>query len=492
MTNQYRPGAARPAFKGFTTMKQVLILMLLLLANAIEAQTKRVVDVKDGQALEALLGEDMLEIDTLVVKGSLKHTDFPVMRQCLAKGNLRVIDLGESEVENDSLPENAFYISFDPVHLDSIVLPKTLRVIGNEVFCNPTMREIRFPTTLKSIGDMAFNQCNYLKTAIIPEGVESIGAGCFYSCYSLKSVSLPSTIRHLGIEAFNLCSNLMTIDIPYGIENIGPFAFANIAKIEEMVIPESVKNIEEYAFYDDWSMRKIVLPNRLTVIVNNVFEDCNRLSDVRWPSELALIFQEAFKSCGFTTLALPGKLEAIGNEAFFGNRNLTKLILPESLESIGNAAFAGCENLREVYCPRQTPPEVQFIHSMANAGSGEANAPQPPFDKIAADAVLYVPIGTKSLYEASMFAKGFAEIRETADFPADINDEIAASDGCSVTGGKGCISISANGEPIAYKVYAAGGQLMAEGVADGTDIVEAPAGICIVSAHGEKTKVVVR
>lgn len=108
MTNQYRPGAARPAFKGFTTMKQVLILMLLLLANAIEAQTKRVVDVKDGQALEALLGEDMLEIDTLVVKGSLKHTDFPVMRQCLAKGKLRVIDLGESEVENDSLPENAF------------------------------------------------------------------------------------------------------------------------------------------------------------------------------------------------------------------------------------------------------------------------------------------------------------------------------------------------------------------------------------------------
>lgn len=67
MTNQCRPGATRPDFKGFTTMKQVLILMLLLLANAIEAQTKRVVDVKDGQALEALLGEDMLEIDTLVV-----------------------------------------------------------------------------------------------------------------------------------------------------------------------------------------------------------------------------------------------------------------------------------------------------------------------------------------------------------------------------------------------------------------------------------------
>ncbi|WP_338337592.1 DUF6383 domain-containing protein [Marseilla massiliensis] len=73
-----------------------------------------------------------------------------------------------------------------------------------------------------------------------------------------------------------------------------------------------------------------------------------------------------------------------------------------------------------------------------------------------------------------------------------MSTETAAPTGCSVTGGKGCISISANGDHVAYKVYAAGGQLVAEGVADETDIVEAPAGICIVSAHGEKTKVVVR
>ena len=185
-----------------------------------------------------------------------------------------------------------------------------------------------------------------------------------------------------------------------------------------------------------------------------------------------------------------GGVYAVMNE--LSKKNLLNLDCMTVTGKTVGENIAGCENLSEVYCPRQTPPEVQFIHSMANAGSGAANAPQPPFDKIAADAVLYVPIGTKSLYEASMFAKGFAEIRETADFPADINDEIAASDGCSVTGGKGCISISANGEPIAYKVYAAGGQLVAEGVADGTDIVEAPAGICIVSAHGEKTKVVVR
>lgn len=327
---------------------------------------------------------------------------------------------------------------------------------------------------------------------VIPEGVEMIFDDCFLECGDLEYVSLPSTINYIGEHAFALCRKLMKIEMHEGIEHIDPYAFKSIGSIEEIVIPESVRSIGEYALCDNRFLHTAILPNRLTVIVNNVFEDCNRLSDVRWPSELAMIFQEAFKSCGFTTLALPCKLEAIGNEAFFENLSLTKLILPESLESIGNAAFAGCENLSEVYCPRQTPPEVQFIHSMANAGSGAANAPQPPFDKIAADAVLYVPIGTKSLYEASMFAKGFAEIRETADFPSGISTETAAPTGYSVTGGKGCISISANGDPVAYKVYAAGGQLVAEGVADGTDIVEAPAGICIVSAHGEKTKVVVR
>ena len=338
----------------------------------------------------------------------------------------------------------------------------------------------------------AFSLCYKLKSMVIPEGVEMIFDDCFLECGDLEYVSLPSTINYIGEHAFALCRKLMKIEMHEGIEHIDPYAFKSIGSIEEIVIPESVRSIGEYALCDNRFLHTAILPNRLAVIVNNVFEDCNRLSDVRWTSELAMIFQEAFKSCGFTTLALPCKLEAIGNEAFFGNRSLTKLILPESLESIGNAAFAGCENLSEVYCPRQTPPEVQFIHSMANAGSGAANAPQPPFDKIAADAVLYVPIGTKSLYEASMFAKGFAEIRETADFPSGISTETAAPTGCSVTGGKGCISISANGEPIAYKVYAAGGQLVAEGVADGTDIVEAPAGICIVSAHGEKTKVVVR
>lgn len=492
MTTRVQAGHNRPALKSLTTMKQVLMLVMLLLANAAEAQIKRVVDVKEGEALETLLGEDKLDIDTLVVTGSLKHTDFPVMRQCLYDGKLRVIDISECTVEDDSLPDKAFARSLDPVHLDSIVLPKTLRAIGNEVFCNPTMREIIFPATLKSIGDMAFNQCNYLNSAIIPEGVESIGAGCFYHCYSLKSASLPSTIRHIGLEAFNLCSNLMAIGIPYGIENIGPFAFANIAKIEEMALPESVRSIGEYAFYNDWSMRNIMLPKQLAVIMGNTFYRCTALCNVEWPSELEMIFQEAFKSCGFTTLALPGKIEAIGNEAFADNRRLTKLLLPESLESIGNAAFAGCENLKEVYCPRMTPPDVQFIHSMANPGSDDTNIPLSPFDGIADDAVLYVPIGTKSLYEASKFAKGFAEIRETADFPSAINDETTAQAGCRVTAGKGCISISTNNGPMQYKVCTAGGLLVAEGEANGTDIVKAPAGICIVSTTGGKTKVVVR
>lgn len=151
MTNQYRPGAARPAFKGFTTMKQVLILMLLLLANAIEAQTKRVVDVKDGQALEALLGEDMLEIDTLVVKGSLKHTDFPVMRQCVHIGKLRVIDINGCTVESNSLPKDAFAYYRVPPRLDSVALPKTLQAIGATAFSHTNITAMEIPPTCKVI-----------------------------------------------------------------------------------------------------------------------------------------------------------------------------------------------------------------------------------------------------------------------------------------------------------------------------------------------------
>lgn len=61
--------------------------------------------MKDGQALEALLGEDMLEIDTLVVKGSLKHQEILMMRQCVHIGKLRVIDISGCTVESNSLPK---------------------------------------------------------------------------------------------------------------------------------------------------------------------------------------------------------------------------------------------------------------------------------------------------------------------------------------------------------------------------------------------------
>lgn len=492
MTTRVQAGHNRPALKSLTTMKQVLMLVMLLLANAAEAQIKRVVDVKEGEALETLLGEDKLDIDTLVVTGSLKHTDFPVMRQCLYDGKLRVIDISECTVEDDSLPDKAFAKYRDPAQLDSIALPKTLRAIGSDAFYRANITGIDIPATLRIIGRTAFAQCYKLKSVDIPEGVEVLAGQCFRECDNLEYVSLPSTIKYIGQATFTVCKKLKKIELHEGIEFIGRSAFESMGQIEEIVIPGSVRSIGEYAFYSNQFLQTVTLPDRLAVIMGYTFEDCTALCNVEWPSELEMIFQEAFKSCGFTTLALPGKIEAIGNEAFADNTRLTKLLLPESLESIGNAAFAGCENLKEVYCQRMTPPDVQFIHSMANPGSDDTNIPLSPFDGIADDAVLYVPIGTKSLYEASKFAKGFAEIRETADFPSAINDETTAQAGCRVTAGKGCISISTNNGPMQYKVCTAGGLLVAEGEANGTDIVKAPAGICIVSTIGGKTKVVVR
>ena len=62
--------------------------------------------------------------------------------------------------------------------------------------------------------------CENLKTITIPEGVIQIGTsyeeGPFESCKSLESVVIPSSVTSIGNLAFNGCSSLKSIIVAEG------------------------------------------------------------------------------------------------------------------------------------------------------------------------------------------------------------------------------------------------------------------------------------
>ena len=50
------------------------------------------------------------------------------------------------------------------------------------------MKDISLPSSLSSIGLLAFSGCSSLASATIPAAVDSIGENAFYNCTSLSSL----------------------------------------------------------------------------------------------------------------------------------------------------------------------------------------------------------------------------------------------------------------------------------------------------------------
>ena len=174
-------------------------------------------------------------------------------------------ELGQSAFENSqlksiSLNEGIKYIGYDCFNgtpIEEIYLPSTidysfssnnlsaiLRGMQNlrKVVCaeNETLtevpsmsfyykdklEEIVLPSTVKSIGDYAFNDCTSLKGIELSEGLESIGDYAFQGCTSLEDVNLPSTLKTIGQYAFSM-TKLKSLILPESLESVGWYAFWN-------------------------------------------------------------------------------------------------------------------------------------------------------------------------------------------------------------------------------------------------------------------------
>ena len=81
---------------------------------------------------------------------------------------------------------------------------------GNPVHISP-ITSVTIPSSVTSIGEEAFMDCNSLTSIVIPNSVLTIGKSAFSGCYSLTSVILSSKVSDIGDKAFYNCNNLTTV-----------------------------------------------------------------------------------------------------------------------------------------------------------------------------------------------------------------------------------------------------------------------------------------
>ena len=190
-------------------------------------------------------GSDPLLIDADVVRGILYPTSNGMLTTNVTTTKL---DLGEATL--NELNADIFIPSQDESYkchklaLNDITFPKTKLTL---VFSESTKQDenkMVLPAQLLS------NITGYIKTVSIPEGYDRIANGAFSNENAqsvLENVNLPNGLTLIGKNAFQNCSYIKSIELNEGLENIGESAFSGTT-LESVKFPSSLKIINDCAF----------------------------------------------------------------------------------------------------------------------------------------------------------------------------------------------------------------------------------------------------
>ncbi len=244
--------------------------------------------------------------------------------------NLQKFDLSSSSdivVPNDIDGIPVTYVRGLTADLTSIKLPSSLIKIKDDAFNSmDTLKSLVIDggaPNLNELGERSFSGCSNIEELDLSNSkLTNIPKGAFAYCKNLKTIKLPSTITSIGDEAFYNCQSLTNIEglDKCNLKSIGSAAFSNCKALENLDFSQSTfTNVPSKAFNGCSALAKITLPNTLTTIGGYAFYACYGIP------------QLDLSNTALTTLE---------NYALYQMRETTKLSLPDSISSIGTHAFS--------------------------------------------------------------------------------------------------------------------------------------------------------
>jgi hypothetical protein len=453
-------------------IKALLFMFVLILAGTAFPQVSLTVNVPAAGGLyAAMTAEQRNTVTNLTVTGLLNATDFVTLRDSMPV--LSVLDIsatsimeytgtggpggvGQTYYPADEIPYSAFWYNGGKATLTEALLPQTLYSVGSYAFQGCTgLLEANFPASVDSIQYSAYAACSGMVETNIPSTIQYIGYDAFASCggniyvdannpgYSSldgvlfnKTQSLliqcpdsktgyiiPSTVTTIGVDAFIGCALLGSVTIPLSVTSIQPHAFTNCHGLSSVELPASISTIEYSVFSGCTGLQSITIPSSIDSIGDVSFAFCTSLTVVNLPNSISYIGMMSFWGCtGLTSVNFPPQLVSIMQQAFKGCTSLVEAILPSSINTVNVGTFAGCTGLLKVVLP----PTINNIQSQAfyNCTALEeihANNPLPVdlsasinvfYNVPVETCILYVPVGSKVLYEVAPKWEDFDHIVE--------------------------------------------------------------------------------
>lgn len=355
-----------------------------------------------------------------------------------------------------------------------------LNEIGEIAFRLSTISQVTLPEGLTTIKRSAFADTNNLKTIDFPSSLQEIETNAFFYG-GLTQIVIPKTITKIGIEPFFACPiETITVDsenayydsrenchalietatnrlivgtadafIPNTVASIGGGAFygGSNSSRTTLEIPSSVVNIERCILRGNTAMTSLHIPASVKTINREAFNGVENLSTITVDlgntnydsrNDCNAIIETATNALirGSIAATIPYGVEKISSHAYYEN-NLTSVVIPNSVREIGYESFAFCYKLKNIEIPNSVTsigssafsysPNVEVIKVHIRKPFALSNRCFNGFSDYAVkeNATLYVPFGTKSLYEQTDGWKDFKNIVEMEmdpDAPIDFAD----------------------------------------------------------------------
>ena len=96
---------------------------------------------------------------------------------------------------------------------------------------NSKLKYVELKEGLTHLEDLAFGRCYNLTTVILPESLKYIGQSCFCYC-GMTNITIPSNVTTIGNQAFQNCTSLTTINLPSSLTSLGANAFPNCTSLQ--------------------------------------------------------------------------------------------------------------------------------------------------------------------------------------------------------------------------------------------------------------------
>lgn len=310
-------------------------------------------------------------IESVVIPDSVTRIETGAFMQCYSLKNVtmsnRISFMGLNAFFEDTALsmnsyDNAHYIgseenpylvlidAFDAGVMYCEIHPDT-KIIHPYAFYGSIIQYIVIPSSVRFIGEHAFDYCDSLKEIVIMNGTTYIGQYAFHQCGSVEKLYIPASVKYIGESAFygmKLCETMyfggtedqwnndvekqkwafggiddMERSIVYG--NTDPeinlpeeapmlefvesedgkcyIASMNTFNYKHIIIPEMspagyvVKGIGTYAFQGR-QLESIVIPEGVTYIGDYAFSECTSLKNITLPDSLQNVGTDAFYNCG--------------------------------------------------------------------------------------------------------------------------------------------------------------------------------------------------